>query len=140
MLDTCIVMWLLDEADFDLAEDTAIRILDDNTELYVSVDTLMELVIQINHHKSITKVYSTLDSIMQYLSGFNIHYLDVTKLDVIQYGYLLPNIEMKHKDPWDHMIICQAITRKLLLYSTDTKFDYYRGQGLKLIKCNPIKL
>ena len=38
-----------------------------------------------------------------------------------------------HNDPSDHIIIAQAITRNLPLISSDTRFPYYRPQGLDLI-------
>ena len=42
------------------------------------------------------------------------------------------NEAQDHKDPFDHIIISQAISHKLTLISSDTKFPFYRKQGLKL--------
>jgi PIN domain nuclease of toxin-antitoxin system len=39
-----------------------------------------------------------------------------------------------HKDPFDHIIIAQAISHKMTLVSSDTKFPFYRKQGLRLIE------
>ena len=36
--------------------------------------------------------------------------------------------------PFDHIIISQAISHKMTLISSDTKFPYYRKQGLDLIE------
>ena len=44
--------------------------------------------------------------------------------------YRLPRVE--HKDPFDRLIIWQAINRKLTLVSKDTKFTAYRDMGLKV--------
>lgn len=38
-----------------------------------------------------------------------------------------------HKDPIDHIIIAQAISHRMTLISSDTKFPFYRKQGLDLI-------
>ena len=40
----------------------------------------------------------------------------------------LPKIS--HKDPFDRMLIWQAIQRQLILISKDTAFDEYRSMGL----------
>ena len=44
------------------------------------------------------------------------------------------NEEQDHKDPFDHIIIAHAISHKMSLVSSDTKFPFYRKQGLKLIE------
>ncbi|MCL2219883.1 MAG: PIN domain-containing protein, partial [Chitinispirillia bacterium] len=38
-----------------------------------------------------------------------------------------------HKDPSDRIIIAQAITEKIPLVSSDTKFPLYKKYGLELI-------
>jgi hypothetical protein len=39
----------------------------------------------------------------------------------------------EHNDPFDRMIIAQAITEKIPLISSDTKMKYYRKQSLDFI-------
>ncbi|MCU0808467.1 MAG: type II toxin-antitoxin system VapC family toxin [Candidatus Contendobacter sp.] len=43
--------------------------------------------------------------------------------------YRLPRAT--HKDPFDRMLIWQAIQRKLILISKDSAFDEYRSMGLQ---------
>ena len=38
-----------------------------------------------------------------------------------------------HKDPFDHLLICQAIAEKMILISRDGNFPFYQNQGLKLL-------
>ena len=58
-----------------------------------------------------------------------------TNINVIRtLAALHVNEEQEHKDPFDHIIIAQAITHKMTLVSSDTKFPYYRKQGLKLVE------
>lgn len=45
--------------------------------------------------------------------------------------YRLPQ-ELKHKDPFDRMLIWQAIHDKYTLLSSDNKMPSYRTHGLKL--------
>ena len=44
------------------------------------------------------------------------------------------NEAQDHKDPYDHIIIAQAISHRMTLVSSDTKFPFYRKQGLALIE------
>jgi len=39
-----------------------------------------------------------------------------------------------HKDPFDHIIVSQAITDKLCLVSADNKMKFYINQGLELLE------
>jgi len=45
--------------------------------------------------------------------------------------YRLPKQE--HKDPFDRMLIWQAISNNLILISKDSKFESYREYGLKTV-------
>ena len=53
-------------------------------------------------------------------------------------GYTYANLQLNeaqnHRDPSDHVIISHAITEHLTLLSSDTKFPFYRSQGLDLIE------
>ena len=44
------------------------------------------------------------------------------------------NKKLLNRDPSDHVIIAQAITERLPLLSSDTRFWFYRNQGLELIE------
>lgn len=61
-------------------------------------------------------------------SGFDI--LPVAETDAATF-HRLPRME--HKDPFDRLIIWQAISRKLHLISHDRAFEDYRKLGLKVV-------
>ena len=42
-------------------------------------------------------------------------------------------VPKEHRDPFDHLIISQAITDRMCLISADTKMKYYTKQGLNLL-------
>jgi PIN domain nuclease of toxin-antitoxin system len=42
-------------------------------------------------------------------------------------------IKEKHRDPFDRMLIWQAIIRKMILISKDPFFKQYRKDGLKIL-------
>ena len=52
---------------------------------------------------------------------------------IYTYAGLRLNTQQDHKDPSDHIIISHAITEHLPLISSDTRFGYYRPQGLDFI-------
>ncbi len=47
---------------------------------------------------------------------------------------MLTSLPFHHGDPFDTLIISQAITKNINLIAEDSKFSYYEEQGLKLIK------
>ena len=61
--------------------------------------------------------------------------IDNTDINVIRtLAALQVNEAQDHKDPFDHIIISQAISHRMTLVSSDTKFAFYRKQWLRLIE------
>ena len=61
--------------------------------------------------------------------GFNVKYVSKEHFSTL---VQLESVE-NHNDPGDRLIISQAITEKMPLISSDTKFPKYRKHGLDLI-------
>ena len=61
--------------------------------------------------------------------GFGI--IDIRETEAITF-HQLPAKE-KHKDPFDRMLIWQAITKNMTLISADKSFSWYAQDGLKLV-------
>lgn len=61
-------------------------------------------------------------------SGFDI--LPLADHDAATFHHLP---RMEHKDPFDRLIIWQAISRKMTLISQDKAFATYRKSGLKVV-------
>lgn len=61
-------------------------------------------------------------------SGFDI--LPLADVDAATFHHLP---RMEHKDPFDRLIIWQAISRKMTLISQDKAFATYRKNGLKVV-------
>jgi PIN domain nuclease of toxin-antitoxin system len=57
--------------------------------------------------------------------------MDLQENETITF-YELPQKE-KHKDPFDRMLIWQAITKNMAMISKDGSFDEYIKNGLKLV-------
>ncbi|MDR1729531.1 MAG: type II toxin-antitoxin system VapC family toxin [Prevotellaceae bacterium] len=132
LLDTHILIWLLDEDD-DLNKNVR-----DDTDYfqypyYVSVESLREIVIL----QSLKKISltSTIDEITADLQKRQISILPI-ELAHIKTLEKLPTLainEKKHEDPFDRLLIAQSIANKYTIISSDSKFPFYKNCGLKLL-------
>ena len=59
--------------------------------------------------------------------------LPLKKEHLKTYARLEINEDQDHNDPSDHIIISHAITERIPLISSDTRFPFYTKQGLDLI-------
>ena len=134
LLDTCVVIdWLTDP---DSLDEGVWDILNDGTcPKYMSAETGRELVVQFNNKKMLHKYWKTADQMLRSIQdNYEIEILPVTAAIVMTYSRLRLNTAKDHKDPSDHVIIAHAIAERLTLISSDTRFPFYRNQGLDLIE------
>jgi PIN domain nuclease of toxin-antitoxin system len=99
---------------------------DSENKLYLSIVSVWEMSIQAAQQK-ITYTKPFRDMIREEIIKHEIHLIDLTLEDThIQASMPFLLIHGKlHKDPFDRMIIAQAIRRKLMVISSDTKFPSY---------------
>jgi PIN domain nuclease of toxin-antitoxin system len=133
MLDTHILIWALyepDKVDKHVYED----IFDHNVPVFVSVETLREIVILRHLGKIGSEV--NLASVLRNLDKWNIRILEIKREHVEALENLShPLINGKaHDDPFDRMLIAQAIAERLTLVSSDMKFPYYLDPHLDLMR------
>jgi len=103
----------------------------------VSTVTLQEFVILKSLGKIETKY--TLDEFVKELYSKQIELLDIktkhlSQLEKLPYLDIInpqTNKKIIHSDPFDRLLIAQAINEKLTIATTDFKFKYY--SGLKII-------
>ena len=134
LLDTCVIIdWLTDTDPFD---DKVWDILNDpENRLYISTETQREIIVSFNNKKLLTKYWGTAEELLQSIKQeADIDTLPITEQTMFTYSRLKINEEQEHRDPSDHVIISHAITEKLTLLSCDTRFPFYRKQGLELIE------
>ena len=99
-------------------------IADDTNQLNFSVVSIWEVVIKLNIGK--LKIEHSIEDIYQLLAQLKISILPIERLDLDRY-LTLP---LHHRDPFDRLIISQAIDRELILISADGSFDLYPVQRL----------
>ena len=119
LLDTHTLLWITTE-DSKLSENAKDLYLNNENEILLSMASIWELAIK----SSINKISfdTTLeDYIEQHVRSNNIKILDIELSHVIR----VENLPFHHRDPFDRLIIAQAIEEKLPIISKDNFFDKY---------------
>lgn len=86
-----------------------------------------------NKQLGIKRWKTTEDMVKAIEEDYNIEILPIQKEVMQPYSHLRINTVQNHKDPSDHVIISHAITLNMPLISSDTRFSFYRRQGLDFI-------
>ena len=133
LLDTCIFTHMVIEPD-RICQNVADILNDYNNTLCMSVESERELIVSFNNGEIVSTRWKTAkDMIVSITEEYSIQVLPLDENCMKTYSGLELNIAQKHKDPSDHVIISQAITMRIPLISSDSKFDFYRNQGLELV-------
>ena len=115
IIDTHIFLWALYEPE-KISKNKRQELSSPSNIIYVSSITFVEMMIK----NSIGKLSVNADFIKATKdSGFEL--LDFNAFDAMTLG----DMPLHHKDPFDRMLIAQAITNKYKLMSDDTKFGHY---------------
>ena len=106
-----------------------------DTLVFASFETARELVVHFNNKRLLSKRWHTAKEMLTSIErDYGIEFLPLRVDTAMTYAGLQLNEAMDHRDPSDHVIIAHAITEKLTLLSSDTRFPFYREQGLDLIE------
>lgn len=126
LLDTHTFLWAISEpAKLPALARSAIE--DQSNEVFLSAISLWEIAIKVRTKK--LKLGSNDDLIEAALKG-GFMPISLTPEDASTYGELT---EATHGDPFDRMLIWQAISRKMILVSGDAEFKRFKRDGLKLL-------
>lgn len=118
LIDTHSLLWFI-EADPRLSDRARNVLTDDGLNLSVSVVSLWEIVIKLNIGK--LKIDYTIREIYQLLNQLNVEILSIEQRDLDCY-LTLP---VYHRDPFDRLLIAQAMNRNLIVVSADEMFSSY---------------
>lgn len=123
LLDTHTFIWYF-QGSKKMKIDVLESLDDPRATLYLSIVSLWEISIKIGLGKLGLQVpLNELESVIQ---RFDIKTLSITLADIDRYQYL----PLHHRDPFDRMLITQAINRSLVIASADAVFDAYPIQRL----------
>lgn len=126
LLDTNILVYLVHDKDL-ISKDVFSILEDSDSQLYTNSICIGEFI----HLSKLGKVTPT-KNVASIIESLNIKVISFDKNDFDVYERLNVSGDT-NKDPNDHQIVAQAISKKYSLISSDRKFPYYEKQGLKFI-------
>lgn len=134
LLDTHIYAYMVGERD-RIVSDVASLLEDPENLLYLSAESLHELVTIYRAKGVLRNVFKSESEMVEYILHDYAIAIDYPDAHVMrQLADLRINTVQDHRDPVDHLIIAQAIAHHMTLISSDSKFAFYRRQGLQLIE------
>ena len=133
LIDTNIFVYLATDVD-SLSKDVLSILEEPDTVLYISAESVRELIVAYRNKGLCSKRWKSIEAMVVAIEAeYYVKILPLKKEHMLTYARLEINEMQGHKDPSDHVIIAHAITEHLPLISSDTRFDFYRKQGLDLI-------
>ncbi|MEB3179121.1 MAG: type II toxin-antitoxin system VapC family toxin, partial [Nostocaceae cyanobacterium] len=119
LLDTHTFLWYL-LGDLNLVVQ-AKEIIDTKTDLYFSIASLWEIAIKVNIGK--LQINQPIEALVVELEYINIELLPITVEDMKIYSDI--PFPSQHRDPFDRILVAQAINHSLAIVSRDVAFDAY---------------
>lgn len=123
LIDTHALLWFLDDSP-KLSKSARATMEDEQVELMVSVVSLWEIAIKANLGK--LEIEGDISQLRQDLSTLGIRLQSILVADLD--GYL--RLPIHHRDPFDRLLIAQALVMDIPLISADAHFDAYEVQRL----------
>ena len=124
LLDTHTFLWFIN-GDAQLSKKAREAIVDPDAIKYISIASFWEIAIKVNLGKlSLDMPYIDL---RQQVTDNGFEFLPITFSHTAE----LISLDLHHRDPFDRIIIAQALSERLILISKDGNFEKY-GQ-LKLL-------
>ena len=123
LLDTHTFIWYI-EGNTSLTEKAREIIEFSADNVYLSIISLWEIAIKTGKNK--LSMQNEYDDLLDVLNSLNIEVLPITFVDTQIYK----NLPLHHSDPFDRMIISQAINNSLTIVGCDQSFNDYPIQIL----------
>ena len=123
LLDTNVFMWMMNYPLTQLPSAVLEVITSQDVQLCVSVATPWEMAIKV----SIGKLHLG-KSIQEIMRGYEqlLEFLPITA----KYLATVETLPLHHRDPFDRIIIAQALTERIPIISSDAAFDGYGVQRM----------
>ena len=118
LIDTHILIWFL-EGNILLSKSNRQIITDSNNSIFLSIASLWELAIKISIGK--ITLNKPLTDVIKQIAVENIEILPISPEHTLQ----VSTLPFHHRDPFDRIIISQAIIENIDIVSADAIFDDY---------------
>ena len=133
LLDTNTFVFMALDPD-SLSNDVLMVLNEPDSLLYISAESVKELIVAYKKKRLGTKKWKTAEAMVKAIEDvYYVEILPLKKEHMETLSRLRINEAMAHNDPSDHVIISHAITEDMILVSSDTRFPFYRRQGLSLL-------
>lgn len=130
LLDTCIMLYMVRDTG-EMSSDVEAVVNDYGNQLYICAASIREIVAAWYKYEDMRRNWKSPEDVVQELTDqLGIQVLYPQREHYETFIHLQRNVAEKHTDTTDHLIIAHAITEKMTLISSDTKFDFYCNQGL----------
>jgi PIN domain nuclease of toxin-antitoxin system len=118
LLDTHTFLWFINDSS-DLSSNAA-DLLESDVDLLLSIASLWEIAIKVNLKKL------TLPDDYEWFIPEQIKLNSIEVLPVsLEHLTIVVKLPLHHRDPFDRLLIAQAIAEDVQVISADTKFDNY---------------
>ena len=128
LIDTHVFLWSLFSPE-KIPRAIAKIIKEPGNRIFVSTITFWEIALKFSLKKLELEGIAPGD-LPEFANKMNFEILNLSAEDAASF-YHLPRIS--HKDPFDRMLIWQAIRGEMVLISKDSKISVYKNYGLKIL-------
>ena len=119
LLDTHTLLWLVED-DPQLSQTALDLLVDPGNELLLSPATYWELAIKISIRK-----YQLTDPLADYMAeAVQLYGLSILSIDV-KHAEAIVTLPHHHKDPFDRLLVAQALVEQIPIVSSDDQLDAY---------------
>ena len=120
LLDTHVLLWAL--SDDPKLSSKARRLIENAAEIYVSAATFWEMAIKVG----LGKLDADLDDIREYCLESGFVELPITS----EHAIAVKDLEHRHKDPFDRLIVATAISEPMKLLTADPQVAQYTSLAI----------
>lgn len=118
ILDTHTFLWFINDS--PELSNSAAELIESDVDLWISIASLWEISIKVNLNK--------LD-LPDDFEKFIPHQIAINNIEILpinlQHLIVLTKLPLHHRDPFDRLLIAQAIAEEVPIISIDKKFDLY---------------
>ncbi len=129
LLDTHVILWMAFE-DTKISKKVRDILVSGNNEIFISAVSLWEISLKYHSGKLDLKEHNPETLMAGFDEFFECHKLDLHVSDAVS---LFKLDKIFHKDPFDRMLIWQALKHKFVLISDDEMIKLYSDVGLKVL-------
>lgn len=131
LLDTHMIIWALSNSS-RLPDEARKVILDPRNEIFVSVLSLWEIELKRIAKPDVIPFTARKIEDLCKASGYEVIPLEGRCVHLLQ-TLKRPESEPEHKDPFDRMLICQAISNDMVLLTHDSLIKGYISKNIRFV-------